>query len=308
MTLESGLSPSGTTSLAKRVRSMGRAERVRLVTVICGVMGTLWCALESSLRGAFRLTWEPTLVLLFACIGPLLGAAVRPRATRRGEVAVTSEFVWVAAFAVSVLPAVLLLLYAASALVSVSAVGLLWMLWGLGLAVAWVVQAAVYLGLIAAPAAGAGIMENDEARVVGGAIGLIIYVVGVSLVGAGIAGSVASPWDRTVVAWAARWGDGIPEWAFVLNDLRGALATFDHLKLIQLVVSICCGALIGVPGATATRAVRRRLMRSPALRAYLPLAAAPVSDEAALLRPKLLYPVLTYLAAFWTVVAIWSAS
>jgi hypothetical protein len=123
---------------------------LRIASIVALGMGIIWFLLEYFLTGGYSQVgvYVPG-VVAFAILGGFLGLAIRARTSMAGELAVNTELTQVVVLAVSLLPALFLLVYAVVFAVSAAIVTSSWVLWLVFLLFAWIVQLLIWGGLVA---------------------------------------------------------------------------------------------------------------------------------------------------------------
>lgn len=280
---------------AARRRSVG--ESIRAATGVAIVMGVVWIALEYALRGeSGSIHIDSTMVAGFGIGGAILGLATRARTTVAGELSVNFQMLLLVLLVVFLLPAVMLVVYGVATAMSAGVVGVSWALWVAGCILAFVLQVAVYLALVAIIRASAS----------GGFWAVVVcasfYIGIVSVIGTRVGDSSLAAWDFSLTRWAYQRSELIPSWMFVVTRLRAFLAPVDHKLLMSLLASVGAGAVVALLAGLAVRGVRRRLVMSMHVRSFLPMAGAPLPDSVPLVDQKILLPLVTYSLIGWFVV------
>lgn len=276
-------------------------RKLRNLTGVAVLMGVAWLLIERALRGGDgQVELLTPLAIAIGVAGFFWGLALRARVSMRGELAVNSELTWIVFLAISLLPATMLVVYAIVSLLSLGVVGLLWILFGIGFLLTWIMQIALWAGVLAVGAFVADKGDENKAVLVG--ISVATYIGVVSLAGMWIGGTLTSAWNCSLPYWFSEFRNRIPGWMFIFESLRSVLAGLHHNRLISVLLSIACGMVGALLCALAVRWMRHRLMGRPTWRPYLPLAAAPIPDEVPMLDPKMLLPVITYVFCTWAVI------
>jgi hypothetical protein len=281
-------------------RRVARRPTLPEATLLVVLMGAVWLVLEFALRGgesAVRLDWR--VIAGVGISGVLVGLATRARVSMRGELVVGGDFLVIVLLVISLLPAVMLLVYGAAFIASAGVVSLTWLLWGVCLVLALLVQAAVYGG-----AAGV-IYTTISEGFLWALIATAVYCFTMSWIASAIGGGFANAWNFALPHWAFERKELIPEWTFAVQALRHSLAPLDHGRLMSVISSIAGGAGLGLAASISLRLVRQRLMTNVALRRYLPMAAAPLPDDIPLLDRRTILPLLVYSVVGWSLVLAW---
>jgi hypothetical protein len=277
-----------------------RRPTVREATVLVAIFGVVWLVLEFALRGGDApITVDWKIVAGVAAMGAFIGLAARARMSVRGELSVGGEFVTFVLLVVSILPAVMLLVYGVAFIASAGLVSVSWLTLGIALVLAVLLQLAVYAGLVAA------FVSLVPAEIVAAIVVSVAYVLLASAIGTWISGEWTNAWNFELMRWTHAHREMIPEWTFVVQGLRRSLAPLDHGRLLSVVSSIAAGAGIGLVVSLLLRFTRQRLMQRVSLRGWLPMAAAPVPDSISLVDRSMVAPLVVYSLVGWTVLLLW---
>ena len=262
---------------------------LRIASIVALGMGIIWFLLEYFLTGGYSQVgvYVPG-VVAFAILGGFLGLAIRARTSMAGELAVNTELTQVVVLAVSLLPALFLLVYAVVFAVSAAIVPASWVLWLVFLLFAWIVQLLIWGGLVAS--------------LVGGVGGIAVYFVVMSILGKIIGDAFMSPWNCSFPNWVKDLGSNLPSWPFIASAIRAAEPDLDHGFIVSLLLTIVLGLTAALVAALVVRWIRQRLMRQISLRPYLPMAAAPVPDEVPMFAQPMLLPIVVYVFLAWSIV------
>jgi hypothetical protein len=290
---------SMTGAMLGRALSRGKRATVRGWTAFVVLLGVTWLVLEFALRGGespIRVDWVISGAV--AATGALVGLAARARMSLRGEMSVSGEFALFVLLVVSILPAMMLLVYGGALVASAGVVSLSWTVWGVAFALAILLQLAIYAGIIAAFVA--LISEIMAALAV-----VAAYVVVMSFIAGAITDHWADAWNFALPRWAFERKEMIPEWTFAVRALRRSLAPLDHGRLMSIVASISAGAAAGLFLSIVLRFARQRLMRRTSLRGWLPMAAAPLPDSTTLVARPMVAPLVVYAVVAWSILLVW---
>lgn len=279
--------------IAARDASPGR------MAIVVTVMGMAWLLLELTLRGD-RATVVPdrTLLVAGATLAVVVGLAARARMTMRGELAVARDLAVVLLLVISLFPALMLVIYAVAMATSAGVVSVSWALWGLVVALAVVLQLAIFA--LCAGLALATFKEGIAMLFLAGIVAVLVSVAANK-----VSGDPADAWNFAVYRWARARAELIPAWTFAFEALREAVAPLDHRRLMSALSSVAGGTAAGLIASALLRVGRQRLMARASWRPWLPMASAPVPDTSPLLDGRILRPLVAYALVTWSAVLVW---
>ena len=258
-------------------------------------MGGGWLLLEHHLRGGLPdVHLVIPMVAILAVAGLVLGLAIRARVSMEAELRVNTEMLGVVSLSLFLLPAALLVVYAVTLLLSFLIVAVIWALWGIAVALLFVLQLAIY----ASPLIILGLAVSED-ELAGGAVGAAVLIGVVTVIGYAVGDSIGSAWNFSMVEWMVDHARHIPPWTFLFDRLRATLMVMDHGRLCTHVLSIMVGMTAGFVGAVAARQVRLLLMRNHTFRPYLPMASAPLPDGVPMLEQQQLAPMFSLVFVIW---------
>ena len=281
-------------------------ENLRRVSLIATVvLGAAWLLFEHALRGANEQIelWANWLISL-TIICAIFGLAIRPRCSIKGEWYVAAEIGKILLFSIFFLPACMFMYYVLAIMVSLLFYGGSWLVWLLVLVVCVIAQFAVWAGLIGGVVFGIASASQDNVDLVGVGIALFAGGAMVVFVAHALTGvSVPSILAGGLAEWAYENQSWIKSWNFVFELGRSVLANVDHGRALSMVVSTIGGFITGAGMAVSLRLIRQSLMELQQIRLYMPLASAPLHDQAAVLPMRAKVPCLVYGTVIWILLA-----
>jgi len=301
--------------------SWTRRRTLALITAVVVVTGLVWmgweCVLSLDGFDALLLGWTAVILLPMA-VGPVLGLAIRPRETFRGELLVNVELAGITLLVVFLPAALMFVLFVLGYLASWVVALVCWIVWLVVLVVAFVVQVVIWLSFVLPAvvavalgiAGGLAVAEESGDLRAGcatggtgcGCIGVVGYAVllcGLGAVGDVLGMGAGAMLGGGVLDSALEWTDWILGWNELFEKGHSPMEILDHASTLVFVLSIAAGIAIAFVEAVLVRWVRHLAMGSVMLRPYLPAASAPLPDGAAALHENQLLPAAAWLALVW---------
>ncbi|WP_413208276.1 hypothetical protein [Rhodospirillum sp. A1_3_36] len=250
--------------------------------------GAIWLIMEDLSRSevfsghrVIDLDFDLIKVLIVSMIG--LGFAIRPRVGWRGEFLVAGQVVGTSAIALFCLPSAMLIMLFISYILSLIWAGMGWIGWAGLLLLASVFTLALWVAGIAAVIFIFG-REPSWPTFWGAAIVvLIVYGIGSAVADHFHArGNVLAFSLVSTVYHSRSWIPGPDEVARRFHELQRPV---DNVLVIATITSSGIGIMVGVAGGLILRAFRQQGMRHLGLRGLIPIAAAPLPDDAPWLLP-----------------------
>jgi hypothetical protein len=278
-----------------------RRRTIKRITITTVSMGIVWFVIEAWLRGGSgSITLNHHWPVEAALAGLGLGIAVRGRVSQAGERRAMGEMFWATLLVVSLLPAILLVVYALAFVLSAGFVALEWIAWVLGVVLCTAAQLCFWAVPVAAFVTGMKVDDDGKAGFI--FAGVVIAIGG--FISRFLVDSFMAPWNGSLVLWVLDLRTDIQPWNFLLEDVIDQLSALDHVELMSLLMAVALDLCIALGVALLARGLRLLFVRNPRWRPYLPMGAAPVPDSVPVFGPRVLVPALSYIGLVWALFLI----